>query len=198
LRPERNRIGHGGTEPTETEPCLFLQKQLFPMCLCVSVAIVSLGCGYHVAGRGSKLPQNIQTIAVPALVNKTSQYRIEQRLTQALVREFLARTKYRIVPDAENADAVLYGEVSTIDSTAVLFDATTGRATALVVTVKLKVRLEERETKTALYRNDNFVFRQQYEVSTDVNSFFDERDPALERLAKDFSSRLVAAILENF
>jgi hypothetical protein len=42
------------------------------------------------------------------------------------------------------------------------------------------------------------VLRQQYEESADVNSFFDERDPAFERLSRDFGSRLVAAILENF
>ncbi len=162
------------------------------------MATLFSGCGYHVAGRGSKLPETLQTIAIPALENRTSRYRIEQRLTQALVREFLARTKYHIVPDPANADAVLRGEVASIESTAVLFDPTTGRATALVVAVKLKVRLEERESKVVLYRNDNFLFREQYEISTDVASFFDEQDPALDRLARDFASRLVAAILENF
>jgi outer membrane lipopolysaccharide assembly protein LptE/RlpB len=175
------------------------------LCLCVSVAILLCGCGYHVAGRGSRLPATVKTIAVPALENKTSRYRIEQRLTQAVVREFLARTTYHIVPDPANADAVLRGEVSSIESTAVLFDTTTNRATALLVTVRLKVRLEERETKNVLYRNDNFLFRETYEISTpgkppagDVNSFFEEQDPALDRLAHDFASKLVAAILENF
>lgn len=157
-----------------------------------------LGCGYHVAGRASRLPETVKTIAVPAFQNKTPRYRLEQRLTQAVVREFLARTKYRIVPEPQNADAVLRGEVTSIESTTVLFDPNTGRATALVVAVRLKVLLEDRETKNILYRNDNFLFREQYEISTDVNSFFDEQDPALDRLARDFASRLVASILENF
>jgi hypothetical protein len=144
------------------------------------------------------LPDTVKTIAVPALVNKTSRYRIEQRLTQAVVREFLARTTYHIVPDAANADAVLQGEVTSIESSAVLFDTATNRATALLVTVRLKVRLEDRQSKNVLYRNDNFLFRETYEISTDVNSFFEEQDPALDRLARDFASKLVAAILENF
>jgi outer membrane lipopolysaccharide assembly protein LptE/RlpB len=168
------------------------------LCLCVSVALSLMGCGYHVAGRASQLPQTVKTIAVPALENKTSRYRIEQRLTQALVHEFLARTTYHVVPDPAHADAVLRGEVTSIESNTVLFDTATGRATALLVTVRLKVQLEEKDTKNVLYRNDNFVFREQYEISTDVNSFFEEQDPALDRLARDFASRLVAAILENF
>jgi len=162
------------------------------------MALLFSGCGYHVAGRASRLPDTVTTIAVPALQNKTSRYRIEQRLTEALVREFLQRTKYRIVADPANADAVVRGEVTSIDTSAVLFDTTTGRATALVVTVKLKVRLEETQTKKVLYSNDNFLFREQYEISTDVNSFFEEQNPALGRLARDFASRLVAAIVENF
>lgn len=156
------------------------------------------GCGYHVAGRGSRLPESLKTIAVPALENRTTRYRIEQRLTEALVRELLARTKYRVVQDVSSADAVLRGEVTSIESRAVLFDAATGRATTMNVTVLLKVRLVERETQKALYANDNFLFREQYEISTDVASFFEEQDPALERLARDFAARLVAALLENF
>lgn len=156
------------------------------------------GCGYHVAGRGSALPAEWKTLAVPALENRTTRYRIEQRLTEALVRELLARTKYRVVAEETAADAVLRGEVSRVETSAVLFDAATGRATAMVVTVHLKVRVTDRASGKVHYQNDNFVFREQYEVSTDVSSFFEEQQPALERLARDFAARLVSALLENF
>ena len=49
-----------------------------------------------------------------------------------------------------------------------------------------------------LYHTDNFVFRSEYEISTDVTSFFSEQDPALDRVAKDFAQRLVAAVVENY
>lgn len=156
------------------------------------------GCGYRVAGRGSRLPEGLKTIAVPALKNRTTRYRIEQRLTEALIRELLARTKYRVVSDPAAADAVLSGEVTSIDTSGVLFDTVTGRATTMLVTVKLNVRLVQRESQHVLYRNDNFLFREEYEISTDVASFFEEQDPALERMARDFAAALVAALLENF
>ena len=163
------------------------------------IACVAAGCGYTVAGRATRIPPDVHTIAVLPLVNKTSTYRIEQRMTSAVVREFLERTKYRIVPtDNDNdADAVLSGEISSIEASAVTYDYTTGRATTMLVTVTMKVRLEDRDHKV-LYENDNYVFRQPYEISTDVNSFFQEEGPALDRMSQDFASRLVADVLENF
>jgi outer membrane lipopolysaccharide assembly protein LptE/RlpB len=174
--------------------------------LCAPLMVVGLmsGCGYHVAGRSDALPKSIHVIAVPALENKTSSYRIEQRLTSATVHEFLAKTSYRVVSDPANGDAVLRGKVLSLDAVPLLFDTATGRATAMLITVKCEVTFEERETGKILYHTDNFVFRNQYEISTDVTnpnaikSFFEEQDPALERLAQDFATRLVAAVTENY
>ncbi len=135
---------------------------------------------------------------MPALVNRTSRYRIEQRLTEAVIREFQARATYRIVQDENSADAVLHGEIMSIEGSPVLFDATTGRVTAMVVTLRVRVNLIDRQTQKAVYRNDNLVFRDEYQISTDVNSFFEEQDPALERMAHDFAAQVVSAILENF
>src|SRR2546429_6963342 len=146
------------------------------------------GCGYRVAGRSDGLPKSIHVIAVPALENKTTSYRIEQRLTAATVHEFLAKTPYRVVSDPATSDAVLRGKVLSLEAVPLLFDTTTGRATTMLVTVKCEVNLEDRETGRLLYHTDNFLFRNQYEISTDVKSFFEEQDPALDRDRK--STRL--------
>jgi outer membrane lipopolysaccharide assembly protein LptE/RlpB len=165
---------------------------------------VMSGCGYHVAGRSDSLPKSIHVIAVPALENKTSSYRIEQKLTAATIHEFLAKTSYRVVSDPANGDAVLRGKVLSLEAVPLLFDTATGRATAMLITVKCEVTFEERETGKVLYHTDNFIFRNQYEIPTDVTnpntikSFFEEQDPALDRLAQDFATRLVAAVTENY
>ncbi|MGB6597849.1 MAG: LPS assembly lipoprotein LptE [Candidatus Acidiferrum sp.] len=168
--------------------------------VCVWIAaLVSLsGCGYHVAGHSSTLPKSIQVIAVPALENKTTSYRIEQKLTAATVHEFLAKTSYKVVSNPEDGDAVLRGKVLSLEAVPLLFDTTTGRATTMLVTVKCEVTFTESATQKILYHTDNFVFRNQYEISTDLKSFFEEQDPALDRLAQDFAQRLVAAIIENY
>jgi outer membrane lipopolysaccharide assembly protein LptE/RlpB len=166
--------------------------------LFVAAALALGGCGYHVAGRSDSLPPTIHVIAVPALENKTTNYRIEQKLTAATVREFLAKTPYKVVSNPEAGDAVLRGKVLSVEAVPLLFDTKSGRATTMLVTVKCEVTLTDSSTQKALYHNENFLFRNEYEISTDVNSFFGEQDPALDRLAQDFAARLVAAVTENY
>src|SRR5713226_6910720 len=170
----------------------------------IGCAAWSAGCGYHVAGRSNSLPKSIHLLALPSLENKTTIYRIEQRLTTATVHEFLAKTSYRVVPDPANGDAVLRGKVLSLEAVPLLFDTATGRATTMLVIMKCEITLEERETGRILYHTDNFIFRNQYEISTNVTNpnsiknFFEEQDPALERMAHDFAARLVAAVVENY
>jgi outer membrane lipopolysaccharide assembly protein LptE/RlpB len=167
---------------------------------------VLCGCGYHVAGRADALPKTIHVIAVPAIENKTSSYRIEQRLTAATIHELLARTHYKVVSTQESGDAVLRGRVLSVDAVPLLFTTTnatsttpiTTRATTMLVTMKCDVALTEVATQRVIFHTNNFIFRNQYEISTDVKSFFEEQDPALDRMAQDFAKRLVAAVTENF
>jgi hypothetical protein len=151
-----------------------------------------------VAGTASALPKSVHVIAVEALENKTSSYRIEQKLTAATIHEFLARTQYKVVSNAANGDAVLRGKVLSVEAVPLLFDTATGRATTMLVTVKCEVTLTERGTDKVLFHSENFLFRNEYEISTDVKSFFEEQDPALDRLAQDFAKKLVAAVIENY
>jgi outer membrane lipopolysaccharide assembly protein LptE/RlpB len=163
-----------------------------------SAAIALCGCGYHVAGRTSALPSNIHVIAVPTLENATTSYRIEQKLTAATIHEFLAKTPYKVVSNEADGDAVLRGKVVSLEAVPLLFDTTSGRATTMLVTIKCEVALTQKSTDKVLYHTNNLIFRSEYEISTDVTSFFGEQDPAVDRLAKDFAQRLVAAVVENY
>jgi len=164
----------------------------------IVLAIFSQGCGYHVAGHAANLPSEWKTVAIPAFKNDTTRYRIEQRFTEATIREFITRTKYHVVQDPASADAVLHGEVLSIDTTPVLFNATTGEVTTMLVTVHTKVSLVDNHTEKSVYHDDDMVFRDEYQISTDVNSFFEQQDPALERMSRDLASQIVANVLEGF
>ena len=172
-------------------------SRLVPVTL-AALCFAFAGCGYHVAGRGARLPSTWKTIAVPALTNRTTHYRIEDRLTGALIRELLARTSYRVVQDETSADAVLRGEILNFETSPVLFDAATGRVTTMLVTVRAKISLTDRQTQKLVYQNDALIFRDEYQISTDVASFFEEQDPALGRMAHDFAAQGGSNILENF
>ena len=166
--------------------------------LALGLALAHLGCGYRLGGQGNRLPPQLRVIAVPAFEDQTSWMRLEQRLTAAVMQEFIHRTRYQIVGAAPGADAVLRGTVTQATTTPVIFDPATGRASAVQVTVGLNVELRDLHSQQVLYANSNYVFRDEYEITGDLESFFEERDPALDRLARDFAASLVSAVLENF
>jgi outer membrane lipopolysaccharide assembly protein LptE/RlpB len=161
-------------------------------------ALATLGCGYHTAGHATRIPASVRTIAVPIFVNQTQTYRIEQMLTRDVVREFLARTHYQIANDAgQSADAVLKGTVVSAQAAPLTYDAQTGRISSAIVTVSMKVSLVDHSGHT-FFENQNYTFRQQYQVSREVTSFFEEETPALQRMSQDFARTLVGDIMEAF
>jgi hypothetical protein len=151
-----------------------------------------------VGGRGDRLPADIKTIAIPVFTNSTRQFKIEQRVSTAVTREFIERTKFQISTDPSAADAVLKGEIKDVRSGAIAFDQTTGRATTLQIQVTAKVDLIDQHSKKTVFSNHNYIFREEYQVSQNPATIFEEQDPALSRLSRDLARSLVTEILENF
>jgi len=161
-------------------------------------ALLHAACGYHTAGHAVQLPDSVKTIAIPAFKNETLTYRIEQMLTASVVREFTTRTRYRILNNAgDDADATLSGTVLSTVASPLTYDTNTGRAASVLVVVSMRVSLTDRNGKV-LYQNPAYLFREQYEVSQDLATFFEEDSPAFRRLSQDFARTLVSNILEGF
>jgi outer membrane lipopolysaccharide assembly protein LptE/RlpB len=138
----------------------------------LALILLATGCGYHTAGHAVTLPENVKTIAIPSFVNQTNTYRIEQMLTSSVVREFTTRTHYHLLNDAsDSADATLHGTVLSTSASPLAYNTTTGQAASVLVIVSMKVSLTDRHGKV-LYQNPAYVFREQYEVSQDLASFF--------------------------
>lgn len=180
---------------------LRLRRKIAPT-LAAAVTLLAIcalsGCGYHVAGRSNRLPDNVKTLAVPMFVNQTQTYHIEQTLTRDVVRELGDRTHYKIVLDAgESADATLKGTVLSAQTAPLTYDPQTGRISSSLVTVTMKVTLTERRGRV-LFENQNYTFREQYQVSANTASFFSEETPALQRMSRDFARTLISDILEGF
>ena len=161
-------------------------------------ALVVSSCGYHTGGHADLVPKTIHTIAVPAFANLTARYKLTDQLPEAIAREFISRTRYRIVPDSSTADAVLSGTVLGYTSFPTVFDPTTGRASAVEVHVTLRVSLVERATGKTLYSRPNFEVRERYQISIDPTAFFEESDSALARASQQTARQVVSSILENF
>lgn len=162
------------------------------------LAAALTGCGYTVAGKAVRIPPDVQTISIPMFENRTRTYRIEQVVTNDVVHEFSSRTHYRIVSAGGNdVDATLQGIILTGEVAPITYDSQTGRVTSAIVTVTASVKLVDRHQKV-LFENDNYTYRDQYELSTDPATFFEEDSPAFERLSANFARDLVSNVLEAF
>jgi hypothetical protein len=176
----------------------------FRLAVVPAAFLVAASCGYHVAGRGDSLPKEIQTIAVAPFFNYTSRYKIDQYLTRSMTHELLSRTKFKVLPEAGGADAVLRGGVTNIFITPIIADVGTlekpgtGRATVIQVTAQLQITLTEQKSGRILYQNQNYESREQYEIAVDPKAYFEENEAALQRLSRSVARNVVSAILEQF
>ena len=156
-----------------------------------------IGCGYHVAGTTDSLPKSINTIAVPAFKNVSTQYKVSDSLATAVAREFISRTRYKITADPTTADATLSGAVVNFISYPTIVDNNSGRNTAVQVIVTVSVTLRDR-AGNVLFTRPNFEVHERYEISIDPRNYFDESEPAMLRVSQDVARSVVSAVLEKF
>jgi hypothetical protein len=175
----------------------FFQRLLFAI-VAFSLFVVA-GCGYHTSGHMVRLPGDVRTIYVPTFQNTTQTFRVEQTLTAAVVQELRSRTEFHVVTtdNGDTADATLKGLVNYTANSPLTYDSVTGRISSSVVTIAMKVSLVSKSGKV-LWDNPNYIYREQYQVSRDVASFFDESNPAFLRIANAFAKSLVSNIVEAY
>jgi hypothetical protein len=157
----------------------------------LSLLLSVAGCGYRLAGDRMDFGSG-QTLAVPVFGNQTTDFRIEQRLTEAVRRELIQRTRYQVVP-ASDGDVVLEGEVLAVTAIPIIFNQG-GRGTTYSVAVDVSVRLREVPAGEILFQNERWTFREVFEVSNVSEEFVPEDAAAIERLARQFAGSLVASV----
>jgi outer membrane lipopolysaccharide assembly protein LptE/RlpB len=156
------------------------------------------GCGYHSVGSATHLPADVHTLAVPVFATRTEAYHTEVVMTEAVIRELTTRTRLRVVPEAySDADAVLHGTILQEVVVPLTYNTTTQQSSSFLITLVASVTLTGRDGKI-LYENKNYVFRQQYQSTTDLPSFFQENPAAVQRLSREFARQLAADLLESF
>lgn len=155
-------------------------------------------CGYHVAGRGELLPKTVHTVAIPAFGNATIRYKLTDKLPEAITREFITRTRYRVVSDTNQADMILNGVVNSYSSFPITFDPTTNRASTVEVHVTMQIKLTERATGKVLFDRPRLDVSERYEISQDPRQYFEESEDALNRASVAVAQQVVSAILNNF
>ena len=169
----------------------------------VVLCTLTTGCGYALAGRGSFLPDYIETIGIPMFENETSAFEVEQLVTQEVREEFIGRGRYRVVPETMGVDAVLEGTIRNIQIAPASFTGDQ-QAARYIFTLTARISFTDMTTDEVLWENPRLVFSDEYEVASggddiaSVSSFFGQRSNAVERIAQDFAETVVSSILEAF
>ncbi len=172
-----------------------IQSRLFSASLAL---LVLAGCGYHTLGAATHLPPGVKTISIPVFSTRTDLNGTERLMTEAVLREFTARTSLRVTPaETPGADAVLHGEILKEAVSPLTYNLATQQSSSFLITVVASVTLNSSDGKV-LYKNTNYVFRQQYQSTADLPTFIQEDSAARQRLARDFARQLVADLLEGF
>ena len=142
----------------------------------------------------NQLPKHIKTVAVPAFQNNALRYKVESRFTEAVVNELIHRGRgLRVQGSREGADAVIEGVIKSFSYGGVLLDDS-GRARIFEVTIVVAVTVRDQTENRVLYDNQNFVFRGEYEFANDPRNFFNEEDPAVQRMARNFAESIVSLL----
>ncbi len=173
-------------------------SRVIPILLFLVVLILP-ACGYRMANRAApSLPPSVRTIAVPTFRNETFRFRIEETLTTAVIREMLSRTSYRVQSSEAGSDAVMNGVVTSIYSSPIVFDPNSGRTSEVLITVAMRVTVQDSATRQTLYEANDLVFREPYQISSDSATYFGEDQAAVERLSRQVASSLVSTLIGNF
>ena len=153
--------------------------------------LFSGGCGYKLATKRANAGEG-RTIAVPTFTNSSTTFRVEQRLSEALRRELIQRTRYKVV-SGPSGDVIVSGEVlrygaspSTIIS---------GRASSYIISVDVKIVVTDTRTGEVLYQNPDMRFQENFEMAPKSAEFVPEEPAAVDRVAGAFAASLVAAMI---
>lgn len=170
--------------------------------LVLAMSLGAQGCGYALAGRGSFLPEYIRTIGIPTLGNRTPIFEVEQQLTQRIRTEFIGRGRYKVIPEAAGADAVLTGEITAIALNPSGFNDQQ-IATRYQIIVVMSVKFEDTRANKTLWENPSLVFRDEFDMTSgtggvDAQAFFSTGSNATERVSAEFAKSVVSSILEAF
>lgn len=155
------------------------------------------GCGYALVGRGNFLPSDARTIRIPTFVNQTTRVELEQRVTQAVADEMVARSRLRLVGSEQEADLMLRGTIRTFNISPIAFNEQV-RATQYQVSVTAAIELINRRTEQTIWENDAYIFTENYSIDLAGADAFDQESRAIEEIAERFAQSLVATLLEGF
>jgi len=162
--------------------------------LLAAVAVAVTGCGYSLR---ASLPGNFKTVHVPVLENRTQEPGIEDFVTQALTTALANSGMAKIARSAEDADAVLEGQIVEYSLASLAFDST-ANVTQYRLTIGLSLTLRDRVKNEVVWRQERIDDRADFRVAGQVTTTMVREQDAVRRAAVDIARAIVSLAFEGF
>ena len=130
----------------------------------LSILLAASGCGYGLSAKGEAFPNDVQTVFVETLINRTRAVGVEGDLTAALKGELRQKGQLRVVDRLDQADAIISGVVRSYDSRAVGVNRH-DEALQYELTMVLDMNLRRRAPDEVLWRTQGIRFAELYSGS---------------------------------
>jgi hypothetical protein len=157
----------------------------------LALALAGAGCAYSTST--ALLPAHLKTVAVPVFENTTSEYTLEQQVTDAVIARFVADNHLRVV-DERSANLVVKGRILGYRNAVFGFNTATN-ANEYRVTIEVAVTLKDQVKNRELWSDDNLVKTANYYVQNvpgqEASTELDGRKNAIAKIADEILARSV-------
>ena len=168
---------------------------------------VYIGCGYHFSANGKPVGIEINSIAIPLMTSSSSEKGFEADFTRMIREEFISHSKVSIV-ETEQADMVLTGRISEIETRPLTYDSRQYEAGGRVVThettssrrvkIRLDISLIERATGKTIWHDDSMEGDARFNVETDPLATQYNQQQALIKISRLLAKRIYLKTMERF
>jgi len=165
----------------------------------LSLLLLLSSCGYRFTPVGGIVPEGARTIAILAFVNGTNEPAVDVEVTKAVVDEFLADGRLKVV-SSEAADLVLKGLVTKFEVTPSGY-TTDNYVQSYTVSIGVNVTVEDVKTNKRIWQESGIgsVFNSGYGVSIgDITATKIAKEAALKNASRDVASTLRSRLLDGF
>ena len=153
------------------------------------------GCGYHLIGTGSTLPDHLKTLSIPVFTNSSSQPEIHRELTSAIINAFITDGRVKVVRKGQS-DMVMKGNLIHYELKTLSFSAN-AFAGDYIVELGVDVEVTDR-VKNKHFLKQNLRTEWNYTATSDIVDTESARLVALEDAYRVLGNRLVSLLVNQF
>lgn len=154
------------------------------------LALVS-GCAYSTSA--GLMPTHLKTVAIPAFENATTEYALQQEITDAVIREFVSNNTLKVV-DERSANSVIRGKIVEYRNSVFGISAV-DRAEEYRITIGVAVTFKDVVKNREVWNDDHIVKSANYYVNPvpgdSAKTEVDGRRRAIEMIADEILTRTV-------